>query len=169
MEEELRHNPNAIFITLTLEDKWYKDIEKKYNIKGDNNVATQAMRLWLERVRKITKKSIKHWCITELGGNATERIHIHGILWGVGLDSLVRETWKYGFIFIGQYVTEKTISYITKYMYKKDEKHPTFTGKVLCSAGIGNQYITRADAKNNKYKGEDTKETYRCKNGAKMY
>ena len=60
MEEELRHNPNAIFITLTLEDKWYKNIEKKYNIKGDNNVATQAMRLWLERVRKITKKSIKH-------------------------------------------------------------------------------------------------------------
>ena len=168
MEEELRHNPNAIFITLTLEDKWYKNIEKKYNIKGDNNIATQAMRLWLERVRKITKKSIKHWCITELGGNSTERIHIHGILWGIGLESLIRETWKYGFIFIGQYVTEKTINYITKYMYKKDEKHPTFTGKVLCSAGIGKQYIERSDAKKNKYKGEDTKETYRCRNGAKI-
>ena len=89
---------------------------KKYNIKGDNNIATQAMRLWLERVRKITKKSIKHWCITELGGNDTERIHIHGVLWGVGLESLIRETWKYGFIFIGQYVTEKTINYITKYI-----------------------------------------------------
>ena len=113
------------------------------------------MRLWLERVRKITKKSIKHWCITELGGNSTERMHIDGILWGVGLESLIRETWIYGFIFIGQYVTEKTINYITKYMYKTDEKHPTFTGKVLCSAGIGSQYITRADAKNNKYKGED--------------
>ena len=48
------------------------------------------------------------------------------------------------------------------------EKHPTFTGKVLCSAGIGSQYTTRADAKNNKYKGENTKETYRCKNGAKI-
>ena len=94
MEEELRHNPNAIFITLTLEDKWYKNIEKKYSIKGDNSVATQAMRLWLERVRKITKKSIKHWCITELGRNDTERIHIHGILWGVGLESLIRETYR---------------------------------------------------------------------------
>ena len=138
------------------------------NIKGENSVATQAIRLWLERVRKITKKSIKHWCITERGGNATERIHIHGILWGIGLESLIRETWKYGFIFIGQYVTEKTINYITKYMYKKDEKHPTFTGKVLCSAGIGSQYTTRVDAKNNKYKGENTKETYRCGNGAKI-
>ena len=63
----IKTNPNAIFVTLTLEDKWYEDIEKKYNIKGENSVATQAMRLWLERVRKITKKSIKHWCITELG------------------------------------------------------------------------------------------------------
>ena len=101
MQEELRHNPNAIFVTLTLEDKWYKNIEKKYNIKGDNNVATQAMRLWLERVRKTTKKSIKHWCIPEIGGNGTERMHIHGILWGIGLDTLIRETWKYGFVFIG--------------------------------------------------------------------
>lgn len=168
MEEELRHNPNAIFITLTLEDKWCKKIEKKYNIKGDNNIATQAIRLWLERVRKVTKKSIKHWCITELGGNGTEKVHIHGVLWGVGLESLIRKTWNYGFIFVGQYVNEKTINYITKYMYKKDEKHPTFTGKVLCSAGIGSQYITRPDSKNNKYKGDDTKETYRCKNGAKI-
>ena len=106
MEEELRHNPNAIFVTLTLEDKWYKNIEKKYNIKGENNVATQAMRLWLERVRKITKKSIKHWCITELGGNNTERIHIHGILWGIELKSLIQDTWKYGFIYIGIGVVE---------------------------------------------------------------
>ena len=62
----------------------------------------------------------------------------------------------------------KTINYVTKYMYKKDEKHPTFTGKVLCSSGIGKGYIERADAKGNKYKGEDTKETYKCRNGAKI-
>ena len=120
----------------------------------------------LERIRKKTGKSIKHWFITEKGHEKTERIHLHGIVWGIGLDALIRETWKYGFVFIGQYVTEKTINYITKYMYKKDEKHPTFIGKVLCSAGIGNQYIKRVDAKNNKYKGEDTKETYRCRNGS---
>ena len=114
MQEELRHDNKAIFVTLTFEDKWYQEISKKYNIKGDNNIATIAMRLWLERIRKKTKKSIKHWCITELGGNATERLHIHGILWGVGLESLIRETWKYGFIFIGQYVNEKTINYATK-------------------------------------------------------
>lgn len=168
MQEELRHDNNAIFVTLTFEDKWYQTISKKYSIKGDNNIATIAMRLWLERIRKKTGKSIKHWCITELGGNATERIHIHGILWGENIASITQETWNYGFIYIGKYVSEKTINYITKYMYKKDEKHPNFTGKVLCSSGIGKKYLNRADSINNKYKGENTKEYYKLKNGAKL-
>lgn len=168
MQEELRHDKNAIFVTLTFEDKWYQEISKKYNIKGDNNIATIAMRLWLERIRKKTGKSIKHWCITELGGNATERIHIHGILWGKDIASLTRETWNYGYIYIGKYVNEKTINYITKYMYKKDEKHPNFTGKVLCSSGIGKGYLNRTDAINNKFKGENTREYYRLKNGTKL-
>ena len=112
MEEELRHNPNAIFITLTLKDKWYKNIEKKYSIKGDNNVATQAMRLWLERVRKITKKSIKHWCIYIVTGK-TERLHLHGIVWGLGNGEKVTNNWKYGITFTGYfvntYLVQKTI------------------------------------------------------------
>ena len=168
MQEELRHDNNAIFVTLTFEDKWYQTISKKYSIKGDNNIATIAMRLWLERIRKKTGKSIKHWCITELGGNATERIHIHGILWGEDIASITRETWDYGFIYIGKYVNEKTINYITKYMYKKDEKHPNFTGKVLCSSGIGKEYLNRTDSINNKYKGENTKEYYKLRNGGKI-
>ena len=45
MCEELRQEPNAYFITLTIDDKWYKNIEKKYSIKGENNVATQTMGL----------------------------------------------------------------------------------------------------------------------------
>ena len=55
---------------------------QKYSIKGDNNIATIAIRLWLERIRKKTGRSIKHWCITELGGNATERMHMQGIVTG---------------------------------------------------------------------------------------
>ena len=53
MGEELRHNPNAIFITLTIEDKWYENIEKKYNIKGDN------YRDW-ETDRKSTRLNSSH-------------------------------------------------------------------------------------------------------------
>ena len=65
-------------------------------------------------------------------------------------------------------MNEKTINYITKYMYKKDEKHPNFTGKVLCSSGIGSGYLKRADSINNRYKEENTKEYYKLKNGAKL-
>ena len=86
----------------------------------------------------------------------------------MGNGKKVTDNWKYGITFTGYFVNEKTINYITKYMLKIDEKHPKFRGKVLCSAGIGSQYITRADAKNNKYKDENTNETYRCRNGAKI-
>ena len=38
------------------------------SIKGnENNIATLALRKFLERCRKKTGKSLKHWCVTELG------------------------------------------------------------------------------------------------------
>ena len=40
---------------------------QKYNLKDNNEIATKAIRLCLERVRKLTGKSVKHWFITELG------------------------------------------------------------------------------------------------------
>ena len=48
----------------------------------------------LERIRKKTGKSIKHWFITELGHEKTERLHLHGIVWGIGTDELIREKWR---------------------------------------------------------------------------
>ena len=52
-------------------------------------------------------------------------------------------------------------------MLKTDLDHPKFKGKVLCSAGIGSEYKKSINAKNNKFKGADTNETYRLPNGAK--
>ena len=65
MSEENRQTPNAYFLTLTIDDKSYKQIKQKYNLKDDNDIATKAIRLCLERVRKLTKKSVKHWFITD--------------------------------------------------------------------------------------------------------
>ena len=104
----------------------------------------------LERIRKKTGKSIKHWFITELGHEKTERLHLHGIVWGIGIDQLIREKWNYGITYTGNFVNEKTVNYITKYMTKIDEKHPDFTGKVLCSRGIGAGYTKRPDAAKHK-------------------
>ena len=88
------------------------------------------MRKFLERCRKKTGKSLKHWCVTELG-EEKGRIHLHGIFFGDKAAELVAEKWKYGNVFIGSYVNEKTINYISKYMLKDDLNNREFTGKIL--------------------------------------
>ena len=80
MSEENRQTPNAYFLTLTIDDKSYKQLKQKYKLKDNNDIATKAIRLCLERVRRLTGKSVKHWFITELGHEKTERLHLHGIL-----------------------------------------------------------------------------------------
>ena len=99
-----------------------RDDAKKhtYKITDNNEIATKAIRLCLERIRKQTSKSIKHWFITELGHEKTERLHLHGIVWGIGTDKLITDKWNYGITFTGFFVNEKTINYITKYMLKVD-------------------------------------------------
>ena len=64
----------------------------------------------LERIRKKTGKSIKHWFITELGHEKTERLHLHGIVWGIGTDQLIKEKWNYGITYTGNFVNENTIN-----------------------------------------------------------
>ena len=144
------------------------ELSNTYNITDDNEIATKAIRLCLERIRKQTGKSIKHWFTTELGHEKTERLHLHGIVWGLGNGEKMTNNWKYGITFTGYFVNEKTIQYITKYMTKIDEKHKDFIGKVLCSKGIGAGYVNRDDAKKHIYKPGKTIETYRLRNGSKI-
>ena len=111
---------------------------------------------------------MKHWFITELGQNNTERIHIHGILFTNKSNEEIEERWQYGNIWIGDYVTEQTINYIVKYLSKTDIKHKGYKPKILTSAGIGKGYLSRRDTKNNKYKEDKTKEYYKNRDGFKM-
>lgn len=168
MSEELKENPNAIFVTLTISNEAFEYIMDKYNIDTNEDCCKKMVRLFLERVRKETKKSIKHWFITEMGHENTERYHLHGIIWGIGIEETVRRNWKYGFVFIGQYVNEKTINYVVKYMLKKDKDHKEYNPTVLCSAGIGAGYINSKNAKTNRFRGKDTNETYRLRNGTRL-
>ena len=115
-------------------------------IRGRQHNSNKSYTSHVRTYPKKTGKSIKHWFITELGHEKTERLHLHGIVWGIGTDQLIKEKWSYGITYTGNYVNEKTINYITKYMTKIDEKHPDFVGKVLCSKGIGAGYTKRPDA-----------------------
>lgn len=168
MMEEIRHDKTGQYITLTFSPEKYEYYKNKSEInEDDNELATSAVRDCLERIRKKTKKSMKHWLITELGHTGTERIHIHGIIWGENARELIEEKWQNGWIYIGDYVNEKTINYIIKYVTKVDTDHREFKGKILCSAGIGKNYINRVDIVRNQYKKNRTNETYRARNGLK--
>ena len=98
-----------------------------------------AVRRFLERWRKKYKKSVKHWLVTELGHQGTERIHLHGIIFTKETSETIQNIWKYGNIWVGTFVNTKTINYIIKYITKIDEDHKGFKSIILSSAGIGNQ------------------------------
>lgn len=170
LEEELRSN-FGYFTTLTISPEGIKEIEEKSGLKWEENpneIATKGLRLFLERVRKDIGKSIKHWCVTELG-EEKDRIHLHGIFFGQKSAELIRKHWKYGFVFIGGYCNSRSVNYMTKYMLKVDIKHPTFKQIVLASAGIGAGYMDRLDYlwQKQNYKNINVA-TYTFRNGTKM-
>ena len=170
LEEELRTN-FGYFTTLTISPDGIKEIESITGLKWEENpneIATKGLRLFLERVRKDTEKSIKHWCVTELG-EKKDRIHLHGIFFGQKSAALIRKHWKYGFVFIGGYCNSRSINYMTKYMLKVDIKHPEFKQIVLASKGIGAGYMDRLDYlwQKQNYKNIDVA-TYTFRNGTKM-
>lgn len=186
LQEEIRHDKRGKFITLTFSDESIKELIENTKLEGydlDNEIAKKGVRRFLERYRKKNKISVKHWLVTELGGNNTERIHIHGIVWTNETNENISKLWKYGIITIGErrynngkaennksegYVNEKTINYIVKYVNKIDKLHKEYNSKILTSAGIGKNYIERIDSKQNKYIEKNTKETYTTRQGKKL-
>ncbi|AXH75112.1 MAG: replication initiator protein [Microviridae sp.] len=193
--EDIKTNTNGKFITLTFSNESIKhlteivanktDIDKETGevtetiLEGyelDNEIATKAIRLFLERWRKKYKVSLRHWLVTEIGHNGTENVHLHGIVWTDKDLEEVTKIWSYGYVWTGKkengkiinYVSSRTVNYIVKYIHKVDEHHKTFKSKVLTSSGIGGNYINRVDSKNNKYKGENTITTYKTTTGHKI-
>lgn len=179
LSEEIKTNKNGKFITLTFSNESIKKIiceQKLEHLEGyelDNEIATKAVRLFLERWRKKYKKSLRHWLITELGHNGTENVHLHGIIFTNESYDTVRKLWTYGYIWprgnsIKTYVNNKTINYIIKYVNKADEKHKYYNSKILTSPGIGSEYTKKYNSTLNKYNGKETNETYRTESGHKI-
>lgn len=165
--EEIKASSSASFVTLTFAEESLSELKKKYNIEEDNDIATIAVRRFLERWRKQTKTSVRHWLITEKGHTKTKRIHLHGLIWSKD-KNLIEKTWKYGYVYIGQYVNQKTINYIAKYITKIDTVNKDFTGKILCSAGLGKNYLNRPASKHHKFNNLNTNELYTNESGIKL-
>lgn len=171
--EDIKYNSNqCTFVTLTFSQEalyWILEQLEEGNRKN-NDIATYAVRHFLENWRKHNKKSIRHWLVTELGHQNTERIHLHGIIWSTDHKE-IKKHWKYGWIYIGQWVNEITINYIVKYITKTDLQHPNYTPKILCSKGIGKIYIQSVNARKNTFSdvvNEETNELYTTRQGAKL-
>lgn len=182
MLEDIRDHRNGIFVTLTMSNEAITEIgarvtKAKNKINGyerDNAIAKYAVRHWLERWRKKKKRSIRHWLITELGHEGTENVHLHGIIWTEENIKEIESTWGYGHMWPTEknihenYVNERTVNYIIKYV---TQTHPIYKGYkpiILNSAGIGGGYIKRKDAERNQYEGKKTIETYRTRTGHKV-
>jgi hypothetical protein len=177
--EEIKFNKNGHFVTFTFSNESISNLYERYfadsNLSGyllDNEIAKKAVRLFLERWRKLNKKSVRHWLVTELGHRGTENIHLHGIIFTDKNASYIRDVWKYGFIWDSTenngYVSDRTINYITKYVTKVDHHHPNYQPIILCSKGIGASYFNRDDFKRNLYNGSKTHSTYITSTGHEM-
>jgi hypothetical protein len=177
IEEIISGEGNIQFITLSYSDKSLIELEKAVNEIGhenldgynlDNQIAKLSIRRFLERWRKQTGKSCKHWIVSELGQTRTERLHLHGLLWTSRNVKEIEQLWKYGNVWAGDYVNEKTINYIVKYIYKQDQKHKYYKPVILTSPGIGSGYLNRPDSKLNKFKGSETNVMYKTRSGIKL-
>ncbi|QCS36873.1 replication initiation protein [Tortoise microvirus 18] len=169
LTEEMKDDNSGKFVTLSFSEESLTKLEKKYNTKEANTIAAKAVREFTERWRAKHKKAPKHWLITELGHNNTERLHLHGIIYTNENNREIEERWGNGNIYVGYSMTLRTINYIIKYITKPDRDHPGFKSKILASKGIGKRYINSWDFKNNEYKENgDTNETYRLPSGAKI-
>lgn len=173
LNEEIREYKNGKFITLTFSnDKIEELLEVVKDISLNdyaisNKIATLGVRRFLERWRKKYKKSVRHWFTTELG-DENDRLHLHGILFTNVENDEIEKIWSYGNIWVGEYVNEKTINYIIKYVGKINENHKNYKPKILASKGIGSGYIKRRDSENNRYKENETKEYYKTRTGIKL-
>ena len=139
-----------------------------------NEIAAKAIRSWSEHIRHKYGKQPRRWLITERGGNETERVHIHGIIFTNLDNDTILKSWTFGIADDGRstgrkgWVNEQTINYITKYVFKTDSKHIDFKGRVFASAGIGKAYLQdELNRYRHRYQGEKTNTTYTDSQGYK--
>lgn len=169
LHEELRMHKHAWFVTLTFSEESLTQLCSEFQLTESNAIAGKAVRRFLERWRKRTKKSVKHWLITELGHEETERIHLHGIIFTEGIltKEYLESVWQYGRTDTGKYCNSRSINYIVKYVTKIDNDHKGYRAEIFASAGIGKNYISKSRIYN-KFANTDTREYYTLPNGARV-
>lgn len=165
LQEDIKHNTNGKFITLTFSNESIKKInadiptveikgkyvegeyvEKEIPIEGyrrDNAIAKRGLRLFLERWRKKYKRSLRHWLVTELGHNGTENIHMHGIVWTNEPMEEVERVWEYGYTWKHKIEKHKLTGQLIKVNYVSDR-----------TVNYCVKYVSKIDEKHKTYQSE---------------
>ena len=82
----------SYYVTLTMSPEYYSESKQE---------TSKLFRRFLERVRKHTRKSVRHFFISERGeyDNGQHRIHFHGFLFDINFNpNKIWSFWNYGFI-----------------------------------------------------------------------
>lgn len=178
--EEIKTNKNCEMVTLTFRPEAIQELENEIFTKhykglerGEldvNILAAYSVRMFTERWRKKYKKAPRYFLITELGHEGSERIHLHGLFFNVlNINKLeyqkdIQEKWTYGNVDFGEWVDERSINYISKYITKVDKINEGYKQKIFVSKGLGKDYVS-----NKRYlhawKDENTNTLYRTKKG----
>jgi hypothetical protein len=106
LHEEIRQNPVGKFMTLTFNEEELQKLDDEVDKKlqgydRDNEICRLAVRRYTERWRKKYGKTLRHWLVTELGHEGTERVHMHGIVWHENEED-IKKIWKYGYADCGK-------------------------------------------------------------------
>lgn len=171
LREELKsHGWKAQFVTLTFSDHAIEHLVGVTGTEEANTVVKHAVRRFLERHRRNRRRPLRHWFATELGQKSTERMHLHGILFGTDMtEEELSELWKYGRVDIGYKCDETTINYIVKYITKVDPVHKEFSSMILTSPGMGKAYLMdEENRRRHAYKEEKTDRDYILPDGRRV-
>lgn len=147
LTEELKYQTaQAYFITLTISDEVMNKYTRELAEDRHNDIIGDLIKKWRKRNYKA-KVQERHFFATERGQECTERIHAHGIVFTHDIET-ISQNWDFGWFDIGKKgVSERSVSYIIKYISKPDEKHDTFTSKIFASKGLGNEFVKKEGAR----------------------
>jgi hypothetical protein len=145
---EIESDDTKQFVTMYINEKSIEELKKVANKKKIeptqyklfNQIATIAIRRYLEIWRKKTGTSVKHWFTTELTNSETNKIKIHGIIFSKDRKQIIT-SWKYGNVMFADYINIKSIIKLLKYLCNTNPKTKYYKPIVLCSPKIGiNKY-----------------------------
>lgn len=150
VEYWFRQNKKVLFCTLS-----YK------NVRGARKHYKKDLALFFDRMRSKYRRSIRHWCIPELG-EKNGRFHIHALLFDcsddfapdshfhrskngavMGSNSIIKKLWSKGIVDVGFLKEVKGASYMVTYLTKITESSLRandgipFKGGIVCSNKLG--------------------------------